>query len=252
MLNYQIEGDGPPLLLIHGFGISFNIWKEISPILRDRFTLVTVELPGIGCSPLPPDVRPYLTAAVEELDLLRASLNLPRWSVLGYSSGSRVAEAYLQTHRDRVDRAIFLCPAHVTQGKATGLRIASLVDEHLPALGNMVLSGWRIRFLIRLLAFNLRRDPAVELWYAEITSQPVEILKKTLRSMPDGGACPFKLPNQIPVLFIWGSKDWITATPRRLSVRDVVIQANHSAPQTSAHTTAESILSFLGKDGRYS
>jgi len=92
----------------------------------------------------------------------------------------------------------------------------------------------------------------VNAWYAEITSQPVEILKETLRSMPDCGARPFTFPRQIEALFIWGSEDWITATPHRLSARDVLIHANHSAPQTSAHAVAESILSFLVEDQTYS
>jgi len=252
MLNYQIEGDGPPLLLCHGFGISFNIWKELSPTLREHFMLVTVELPGIGCSPHPRPSRPYLNETVEALESLRAALGLDRWSVLGYSSGSRVAEAYLQNHADRVKRAIFLCPALTTWGKATGLRIAIRMNEHLPSMGNWVLSSWRIQFLIRLLGFNLRNNPAVDAWYAEITSQPVEILKETLRSMPDGGARPFIFPNQIQALFIWGHEDWITATPNRLSTRDVVIHANHSAPQTSAHAVTESILAFMLEDQTYS
>ncbi len=252
MLNYQIEGNGPALLLIHGFGISFNIWKELRPTLCEHFRLVTVELPGIGRSPPPPSTRPYLAEVVDELESLRVQLNIPCWSILGYSSGSRVAEAYLQTHTRRVEAAIFLCPAYVTRGKAIGLRIAIRVDAHLPAMGDWVLTNWRIRFLVRLLAFNLHRDPAVDQWVAEISSQPVDILKETLRSLPDGGARPFAFPDQIPVLFIWGSKDWITATPRKPSSWDVVIPADHSAPQTSASAVAESILSFMLKDRGYS
>ena len=245
MLNYKIEGDGSPLLLCHGFGISFNIWKELSPILCEHFRLVTVELPGIGSSPLPPPGRPYLVTAVEELEALRVSLKIPCWSVLGYSSGSRVAEAYLQTHGNRVERAIFLSPAYVSKGKASGLRIAIEVDKHFPSLCNWVLTGSRIRFLIRLLAFNLHRDPSVAEWYAEISSQRLESLKDTLRSLPDGGARPFVLPDQISGLFIWGSKDWITANPHKPSARDVIIQGNHGAPQTSANAVAESILTHM-------
>jgi pimeloyl-ACP methyl ester carboxylesterase len=245
MLNYRIDGDGPPLLLLHGFGISFNIWTDLSPRLCGHFKLVTVELPGIGLSPVPPPTGPYLVAAVDALDSLRASLAIPRWSVIGYSSGSRVAEAYAQSHADRVERAIFICPAHTTADKALGLRIASKVDAHFPALGNWVLSGWRIRFLIRLLGFNLHADKRVPAWYTEITSQPVDVLKATLRSMPNGGECPITIPDQIPSLFVWGREDLITATPRKPLSRDVVIHANHSMPQTKACEVAEIVLQFL-------
>ena len=245
MLNYRIDGDGPPLLLLHGFGISFNIWTELAPCLRGHFQLVTVELPGVGLSPVPPPAQPYLAAAVDALDSLRDSLSIPRWSVIGYSSGSRVAEAYLQSHAERVERAVFLAPAHTTADKALGLRIASKVDARIPAIGNWVLSGWRLKFLIHLLGFNLQKTDRVPLWYAEISSQPVSVLKSTLRSLPDFGARQFDIPAEIPALFVWGREDLITATPRRPSASDVIIHATHSAPQTSAREVGNVVLRFL-------
>jgi pimeloyl-ACP methyl ester carboxylesterase len=246
MLNYRIDGDGPPLLLLHGFGISFNIWTDLAPRLRDHFKLVTVELPGIGLSPLPPPAQPYLAAAVDALDSLRDFLSIPRWSVIGYSSGSRVAEAYLQSLAERVERVVFLCPAVTEPFKAAGLRAGIRLDAKFPQLGNWVLSSWRIRFLIQLLGFNLKPNSLASVWYNEITSQPVDMLKATLRSMPEEGARPFEVPAQIPALFVWGRDDLITARPRRPSERDVILHANHSMPQTKAREVAEIIFPFLG------
>lgn len=245
MLNYRIHGDGPPLVLLHGFGISFNIWNGLRPLLVDHFTCIEVELPGIGLSPLPLPDSSYPAAAVDALDSLRNSLALPRWSVLGYSSGSRIAEAYLQTNPARVERAVFLCPARTSADKAFGLRVASAIDMRFPQLGTWTLSGWRIRFLIHLLGFNLRRHSPVDAWRDEIISQPVDILKATLRSMPEGGSRPFEFPDSIPALFVWGKEDWITATPKRPSRREVIIHADHSMPQTKTKEAAEMIVPFL-------
>ena len=259
MLNHRLEGHGPPLLLLHGFGISFNIWSGLIPLLRDHLTLVTVELPGIGCSPLPPPTDTstalreaphwgsaslYPAVAVDALDSLRDFLAIPRWNVLGYSSGTRVAEAYLQSHAERVERAVFLCPALTLPVKAAGLRAGIQLDRRFPQLGNWILSGVRVRFLISLLGFNLHPNRFVGAWYTEITSQPIEVLKATLRSMPDGGARPFDLPD-VPSLFVWGREDLITVTPRRPSSRDVIIHATHAAPQTQAREVAKVIVPFL-------
>ena len=233
-------------MLLHGFGISFNIWNGLRPLLRDHFTLIEVELPGIGLSPLPRPDSSYLAEAVDALDSLRDFLGLGRWNVLGYSSGSRVAEAYLQAHPDRVERTIFLCPAHTAADKAFGLRVASVMDARFPKMGAWVLSGWRLRFLVHLLGFNLRRNSPVDAWVDEIVSQPVDILKGTLRSMPNGGARPFEFSDSISALFVWGREDLITATPKRPSTRDVVIHANHSMPQMRAKEVAEILLSFIG------
>jgi pimeloyl-ACP methyl ester carboxylesterase len=244
MLNYEVDGNGPPLLMIHGFGISFHIWQELRTRLRDHFTLIMVELPGIGDSPLPPLSKPYLVSAIDGLEAVRTALGIERWCVLGYSSGSRVAEHYLQRHAERIERAVFLCPALTSRLKASSFSAALRLDRHFPQLGNWILSGPRIRFLINLLGLNLTHKGLLSAWFDEITSQPVEILKETLRSMPAGGAQKFELPD-LPALFIWGRADLIMDRPHRLSAHDRLIRADHSAPQTDAQEVGEVILSFL-------
>jgi pimeloyl-ACP methyl ester carboxylesterase len=129
--------------------------------------------------------------------------------------------------------------------KAAGLRAAIRFDAKFPQLGNWVLSDARLRFLIHLLGFNLRPSDKVSTWFNEITSQPMDILKETLRSIPEGGARPFAVPEEIPSLFVWGREDIITATPRKPSARDVILRANHSMPQTKAREVADVILHFL-------
>jgi len=245
VLNHRINGNGPPLLLLHGFGISFNIWNGLRPTLADYFACVEVELPGIGLSSPPPRDSSYLAAAVDALDSLRDSLGFACWHVLSYSTGTRVAEAYLCAQAGRVERAVFLCPAQATPLNARGLRFADKFDARFPSVGNWILSGWRMRFLIQLLGFNLKANTLAPSWFAEITSQSVDILKTTLRSMPEGGATPIKISENIPALFLWGKEDLITAAPQQSSPRDVVIHANHSMPQTRAEDVAEIIVPFL-------
>ena len=244
MLSYELDGSGPPLVLIHGFGISFDIWRELRPYLRDHFTLILTEMPGIGRSLVPEEAMPYLDFAVRELETLRASLGFERWSVLSYSSGTRVAEQYLQCHYERVERAAFLCPAQTARHKALGFSAALRLDRALPRRGEWVLSGARIRFLIDLLGLNFRHPQLLSPWFECITAQPMAILKATLRSIPAGGARTFDLPN-LPSLFVWGSQDLIMDRPRRLSARDRLIPANHSAPQTAAREVAGVVLPFL-------
>ncbi len=244
MLNYELDGSGPPLVLIHGFGISFNIWRELRPYLRDHFTLILAEMPGIGRSPAPDGAMPYLEFAVEELEALRTALGFERWTVFAYSSGTRVAEQYVQCHYEHVERAVFLCPAQTARHKALSFSAALQLDQAFPSLGDWILSGPRIRFLINLLGLNFRHPQLLDPWFDEITSQPVEVLKATLRTMPEGGARTFDLPS-LPSLFVWGSQDLIMDRPRRLSARDRLIPADHSAPQTVAREVAEVVLPFL-------
>lgn len=245
MLNHKVEGAGHPLLLIHGFGISFHIWEELSPLLRNRFTLIQIELPGIGSSPPPLQGQSYLAAAVAGIEQVRVRLGIDRWHVLSYSSGTRVGEQYLNCHPDHIDRAVFVCPIQLSPWKAVSLRLAIRLDRLVPRTGTWVLSGSRLHHLIDLLGFNSRKNERSLRWFTEIGSQPVEILKETLRSMPGGGARPFTIPAR-RALFIWADEDRIVDAPP-LSAHDRVIHADHSAVQTAAPGVAGLIVPFLAE-----
>jgi len=242
MLSYRIEGDGPPVLLIHGFGISFNIWRNLTPLLKDNFTLIMIELPGIGKSPKPEG--DYLEFSVREIERLREALKIDRWRVFSYSSGTRVGEAYVAQHSAHVVNALYLCPAQTQLYKAIGLKLAKTCDARLPRFGDWALSGQRLDFLIRLLGFNLQKNDHAQLWMQEISSCRVEILKQTIRSMPADGRRRFAVPS-VPHLFIWGKYDRVTASPRRPSAHHRLINATHSAPVTAPDEVAELALPFL-------
>jgi pimeloyl-ACP methyl ester carboxylesterase len=243
MLSYRVEGDGLPLLLIHGFGVSFNIWQNLRPYLSPDFTLIMIELPGIGASPAPEG--DYLDACADAMDELREALKIERWRVFSYSSGTRVGERYVQRYAARVVNAIYLCPAQTQFYKALGLKCAKALDARLPSFGDWALSGWRLNFLVRLLGFNLRASPHAQAWTNEIGSRSVHILKEAIRALPRDGLAPIAVPPNVPYLCLWGKRDWITATPRRASARHRLIDATHAAPILEAEQVAELVIPFL-------
>jgi pimeloyl-ACP methyl ester carboxylesterase len=230
--------------MVHGFGISFSIWENLLPFLTPNFSLIMVELPGIGKSPIPDEMN-YLDAAVYGIEAVRAELKIEKWCVLSYSSGTRVAEYYVRLEPQRIERIVYLCPVQVQTYKAIGLRFAKWLDLRDPRLGNYLLTGARLDFLIRWLGFNLKRTPETAAWMQEISSQPVRILKETLRSLPGDGGKTFAVPS-MPHLFVWGKRDLITKTPRQPASHERIIPAPHAAPVTNAQEAAEVILPFLG------
>jgi pimeloyl-ACP methyl ester carboxylesterase len=245
-LSVQVEGKGPPLLLVHGFGISFNIWRSLLPRLSPYFTIIMPELPGIGASDLPSASAHYLQTAAQALRNLRRELGFSQWSVLGYSIGSRVVESYLNLDAEAVQRAVLLCPLKVSLLTAMAVRLALWLDSRWARTGNFLLSGSRLDFLIRLLAFNLQPHPLSAEWMREISACRPEALKRTLHSLPAGGGRPFQLPN-VPALMVWGKHDWISVPPRRPGPRDRLVDSNHSAPITAAGQVADAILPFLAR-----
>lgn len=98
-LAYDREGDGPPLLLVHGLGSSRAVWDPVRPRLARTYTTYAIDLPGHGESPplaSPardlPDASPRVLAArvAALVDELRDELGTDRPHVVGHSLGGWV------------------------------------------------------------------------------------------------------------------------------------------------------------------
>ncbi len=93
-LHCHVEriGNGPPLLLLHGFTGSTDEWAALLPALAPLREVVAVDLIGHGRSAAPRDPTRYSFAhCVTDLVALLDALGLARTDVLGYSLGGRVA-----------------------------------------------------------------------------------------------------------------------------------------------------------------
>ena len=192
---------------------------------------------------MPAEDEDYLCAVLGGIEGVRRALGVDKWDVLGYSSGSRIAEAYVQAHAAHACRAIFLSPLLLNAYKVRGLQLAFQLEQSIPALGSWVLSGWRLRFLISWLGFNLQRDPRAGEWSAEIGAAPVRVLKETLRAMMPAAAGPFWVP--VPYAMIWGEQDLVPETPRKPGPNDYFVRGRHAAPMEAADDVARIIIPFL-------
>jgi len=205
-----------------------------------------IELPGINQSPLPEPDQSYYTACSEALTELRQNLGFKQWSVLSYSAGTRACEAYLQHDAGHVQKAIFLCPARPIFLGVWAMNSLIWVDRWWPACTSYMLSGWRFYILMVLLAFNGHWQPLAASLSHEIISQPMSILKATLREMPGASGAPFILP-KIPAQFVWGRWDLIGQPLGHTRPEDKIISANHAAPLLAAPEVFKTILPFLSQ-----
>jgi haloacetate dehalogenase len=106
------KGNGPPLLLLHGFPQTHLMWHVVAPLLAQRFTVVCADLRGYGASGKPesgPDHAPYSKAAMaRDLVELMASMGFGKFAVAGHDRGGRVAYRMALDHPERVERVALL------------------------------------------------------------------------------------------------------------------------------------------------
>lgn len=103
VIAYEVAGNGPPLLLLHGFPQTRAMWRPIVPALSQDFTVVTADLRGYGASSkpaTPPEMSFRLMA--QDMVSLMDSLGHARFHVAGHDRGARAAHRMALDHPDAV------------------------------------------------------------------------------------------------------------------------------------------------------
>ena len=107
-----LSGTGPAVLLLHGFPETHLMWRDIAPLLANRFSVVCADLRGYGSSGCPTsasDHSPYSKRAMaEDMMIVMERLGFRRFSVAGHDRGGRVAYRLALDHPDRVERLAVL------------------------------------------------------------------------------------------------------------------------------------------------
>lgn len=102
-IAYEVAGNGPPLLLLHGFPQTRAMWRPLVPALATQFTVVTADLRGYGASGKPatmPDMSFRLMA--RDMVALMNSLGLTNFHVAGHDRGARTAHRLALDHAQSV------------------------------------------------------------------------------------------------------------------------------------------------------
>ncbi|MGE0241579.1 MAG: alpha/beta fold hydrolase [Parvibaculaceae bacterium] len=99
---FSVEGEGPPLFMIHGIGASRHSWDGLVRELSGAFRCIAYDLRGHGRSPMAP--TPFTLAdLVEDLEALRAELGIARAHFIGHSLGGMIGPAYARRYPQHVE-----------------------------------------------------------------------------------------------------------------------------------------------------
>jgi haloacetate dehalogenase len=112
VIHARMAGNGPPLLLLHGFPETHLMWRDVAPLLASRFSVVCADLRGYGQSGCPASDSahaPYAKRAMgRDMVELMSALGHARFMLAGHDRGGRVAYRMALDHPEAVERLAVL------------------------------------------------------------------------------------------------------------------------------------------------
>jgi pimeloyl-[acyl-carrier protein] methyl ester esterase len=105
-LYVEVNGSGPDLVLLHGWGLNLRVWDGLVAELRDRFRLIALDMPGHGRSAW----RAGRGTPAEQAWLIHTTLTSisNRYSLLGWSLGAQIALDLTAAMPGRIDRLVLV------------------------------------------------------------------------------------------------------------------------------------------------
>ena len=160
-MAYEVSGDGPPLVLLHGLTNSRRAWDPICPLLEDRFTCVRPDLRGHGETALADDYA--MPSLVGDVHALVERLGLGPPALVGHSLGGTVAAVYA---------AAF--PARAVMCVDQSLRFGDFARRIQPHADRLMGAGWAEALL------DIERDlgvPVDDAFARRVRGFPPEVVR---------------------------------------------------------------------------
>lgn len=203
-LAYEVAGEGPPVLCIHGFASSGKVnWIDtgwVETLIGAGYTAITLDNRGHGASDKPHDPDAYYpTQMAEDALALLDHLGIDRAALLGYSMGARISAFLAYAHPERVAAAIF-------GGMGMNL-INGLTD------GNDIIAGLRAPALADLTHPTARQFRI----FADHTGSDREALAACMETSRQPMARADVRRIAVPVLVAVGEADEMAGPPEQLA-----------------------------------
>jgi pimeloyl-ACP methyl ester carboxylesterase len=131
--NVKVEGAGPPIVLIHGFGAAIDWWDDVAPALATDHRVIRIDLIGHGGT-----AAPGSGYSIERQGALVSAildkLGVDRITVIGHSMGGVVATALAELKPERIERLIF-----IDSPPTAGTTFTILTEAYMqPVLGELL------------------------------------------------------------------------------------------------------------------
>jgi pimeloyl-ACP methyl ester carboxylesterase len=263
-VNYYEAGQGPPVMLLHGFGACAYTWRFLAPELAKDHRVFTIDLKGYGLSDKPEDGKYAVSDQAELVAAFIRQKDLHDLVIMGHSMGGGVTlMTYLKVREDqpaRVRRLVLIDSAGYPQKLPWFIRFAQIPG--LNEIGGKLLSPrFATGLVLRKCYYHKDRITEEQIdTYAYYGSLPGarEAVTQTARQLVpddiDALTARYKTIS-VPVLIIWGADDEVVPLSvgknfkRDIPNSELVIlpECGHIPLEEEAAATQQAIAAFLNK-----
>ena len=260
---YAVTGEGPPVLLLHGFGGQIWVWEKQVAALSKRNRVYIPDLIGYGYSDRPKvEYTPALF--IDSVKQFMDQLGLRRASLIGTSMGGGIAWAFALTYPERVDKLVLIdsVPPDVVPEVRNPSYRWFLAIRNLPLLPGLAVAlhtRGMLRATLMEMVYDDRliSDEVVERQYRiGRIAGTARVMTSTARHAEELKRYAGALRTLVkPTLIIWGDQDEVfpVAVGKGLqaSIKDsellVIKQSGHMTMWEHPSETNQAILEFLGR-----
>ena len=219
---YSDSGEGLPVVFLHGFCETSDIWAGIQNHLVKKFRVITIDLPGFGGSPLL-DYAFSLEDLAKEIKNFLDSINLDKYVLIGHSLGGYIALAFAKLFEKKLlGLGLFHTSVFVDDSEKKESR--NKLMEFIKANGVKTFIKTFIPSLFYKENVNALKDIVHDLKKSAEQTQPESVIQYA-RAMRDRNSSDEMLKKfSKPVMFIIGDED--ASVPLDKSIQQVVLPRN--------------------------
>lgn len=148
-VGYYEEGDGEPLLFLHGCPFSSFVWRKVIPRFPDRYRCLAPDLLGLGDTETPMGADWSLRAQAGMVVGFLDALGIKRAHVVGHDHGGAVAQLLAAERPERIDRLVISNAEAYDNWPSEGER-PFVKATQIPLLGDVVMWLYSRRAVFRL------------------------------------------------------------------------------------------------------
>jgi haloacetate dehalogenase len=105
--HYLEAGEGPPVILLHGFPETSFGWRFQIPVLAEKYRVIAPDLRGYGETDKPPTGYDKRNMA-NDIRALMSALGIEKAAIVGHDRGARVATRFAKDHPEALDRLVVM------------------------------------------------------------------------------------------------------------------------------------------------